>query len=290
MPTPFDTAQQKVPNIFDTLGKGGGQGQNSGSPMPDGFPQRPPLREQLGETGNAMYSNQVPGQVVRGAGTEHLDDVNAGASRQGASPLDRYVEIQDNSNSGDAAAKKSQSAKADQQLQEDKDFFDTLSMQTLQERISKSDFTKSLDQELVQKALGGDAQAFSQVLNTSMQQAVAMATFGGAKLAGVGVGQRLDRFRSDLPNQLRERDIQNSWESDKDSILSHPSVVPLREAAVQMLRKQHPNANPQELKSKTEQYFQDLFTAQNQGMQHRQAQQQAESSGAANFADFFSDL
>src|SRR5574341_309566 len=125
----------------------------------------------------------------------------------------------------------------------------------LGESVSKMDFTRNLNQELVQKALQGDSQAFGQVLNSAFQGAFAASTQMMVGLMKQAITKNNGRFNSVLEGRFRDFQINSSNSNNK--VLNHPSVKPVLAAIRQQIANSPvgKNLSASEIQQKAEEYF-----------------------------------
>lgn len=123
------------------------------------------------------------------------------------------------------------------------------------ETVSKMDFTRTLNPELVTKALQGDTQAFNQVLNTAFQGAFAASTQMVVGIMEQAFNKNNGRFSSVLEGRFKDFQINSSSSTNK--VLNHPAAKPV----LQALRTQIANSSvgrnlsATEINTKAEEYF-----------------------------------
>lgn len=119
-------------------------------------------------------------------------------------------------------------------------------------------FSRNIPQDLMAKAVSGDAAAFAQVLDHVGRQASA-ASFHYAERHFSQSGKTLrEDISKSLPDQFRQFSLQNT--SIKNPVLSKPGVKPVVEGIRMQLASKFPDATTEELQQKAEQYFLDLQT------------------------------
>jgi hypothetical protein len=119
--------------------------------------------------------------------------------------------------------------------------------------VSKMDFTRTLNQELVSKALQGDASAFNQALNQALQ-----GTFATVVQMMVGINEAAfrknnDRFESVLGNRFR--DFQINFSKPENKALQHPAAQPVLAAMRKHIADLNPELSPSDVSRKAEDYF-----------------------------------
>lgn len=114
-------------------------------------------------------------------------------------------------------------------------------------------FTSKIDPTLAGKALGGDAQALSDYVNAAVQAAVVGITTSQGNLINNAIDANNKRVNSTLPEHIRR--VQLGQQSVENSALNHPAVAPLVQALTQAEFNKNPNANPQDVHKKIQDYL-----------------------------------
>lgn len=207
-------------------------------------PQQPQQQNQpqpgvAGNQQNSSYSgngnsggnngNQNPGQNGNGQGGE-------------SNPLDSFMQLM--------------TPKADpnaQKPQQQEGLFGGMTREAIQTHAKSANFAEGLNPEVVQKALGGDVQAFMDAINTVTQNAFAASVQASQGLVEHGVKTGTDRFSSGLDSRFKDYELRNKNSSNK--ALQHP----MGKAFMKMVGSQIATANPQmsaeEIHSKSEEMF-----------------------------------
>jgi len=123
------------------------------------------------------------------------------------------------------------------------------------ETVSKMDFTRNLNPELVQKALQGDVGAFNSVLNSAFQGSFAASTQMIVGIMEQAFSKNNGRFNSTLDGKFRNFQINSANPSNK--VLGHPAAKPVLAALRQQIANSAMgrNLSPQEVNQKAEEYF-----------------------------------
>lgn len=108
------------------------------------------------------------------------------------------------------------------------------------EAASKANFTAGISPELAQAALKGDANALSQIINSSSQQAFAQATIASTKLIEQALEKHGQRQAEQLPNMVKRQMVSDSLATNP--LYQHEATRPLLAALEQQLAAKHPNA------------------------------------------------
>lgn len=125
--------------------------------------------------------------------------------------------------------------------------------QKLSAAVSKMDFTRAIKPELVQKALGGDAAAFSAAINQATQTAYMAVTQMMTGLMETAFSKNNGRFESTLSGRFRDFQISNSRPDNK--VLQHPAAQPMLSALKSHIATQFPDLGPPEVTKRAEEYF-----------------------------------
>lgn len=118
----------------------------------------------------------------------------------------------------------------------------TLDPTALNEAASKLNFTQGISAELMQKAMGGDAEAFMQVLNQSNQNTFKTAVNTIGQLSGEHTKQALDHQQAQL-----KKDFTTQMATSGIDLNIHPVVKEQVIANAKLLASQYPDANPTEI-------------------------------------------
>lgn len=114
-----------------------------------------------------------------------------------------------------------------------------LDSDALSQSMSKANFMPQVDPQLMQRALGGDQQAFSEVMNgvarNVMQQAISLTQ----SMVQSGIGTYHKRLDGMLPDRMREFTANESLATDPSA--SHPAASPVMKALVQQAMKANPS-------------------------------------------------
>lgn len=118
----------------------------------------------------------------------------------------------------------------------------TLDPTALNEAASKLNFTQGISAELMQKALGGDAEAFMQVLNQSNQNTFKTAVNTIGQLSGEHTKQALGHQSAQM-----KKDFTSQMATSGIDLDAHPIVKSQVIENAKLLASQYPNANPAEI-------------------------------------------
>ena len=152
------------------------------------------------------------------------------------------------------------------------------------ESAGKLNFTANVDPELVSKALGGDQQAFMDVINKATQNAFAAATLNTGKLINQGHVTNNSRFSSTLPTQIRK--VQLEQTETTNPILQHAAAQPLVAALKSMAFAKNPNANPVDVTKQVEALMVGLGTAIADATPESTQRKEAAKAGEADWSNY----
>ena len=147
-------------------------------------------------------------------------------------------------------------------------------MNTVQQRASQLDFTRGMNPETVQKALGGDPQAFMDAMNHVARQAFIGSTQAAHGFADRATKTGLERMNSGLDDRLRDYGVRNQ-NVGNNPMYNHPAVKPMVDALKFQIASSDPKLSPEQVAQKVDEYFQSFgstFVAQHQDTQANQAQ------------------
>jgi hypothetical protein len=152
------------------------------------------------------------------------------------------------------------------------------------EAANQQDFLRNAPPELMQKALGGDAQAMLDLVNHSTRQALALSLqlqTATTEQAGKRIGER---FNQSLPNKFKEFSVRNQKASNP--ALEHPAVKQMMESTRDRFAAKYPDKRPEEIQAMTEDYFAQVSAAFQGGSPDGQKQQQALPGGGTDFGNW----
>lgn len=237
-------AQQQTPNQQQQQRP---QGNNGGGGQPAQQQQQP---------NNSQFQNNGGGQTPpQGQQSQQSN----GGGQQSANPLDNWMQLM--------TPKQQQ-----QQQQQPKKMFGDLTPDKMKEMVGQTNFAQNIDPELAQKALGGDMQAFTQVLNSVAQNVFSSSLQMSQGMVEHGVGFGTEQITGSLDSRIRDFQVRN--QNSQNPALQHPIGQALLGSVKQQLAAANPRSTPQEIQTQAEQMFQDFA----QMLVPQQNNQQANSS------------
>lgn len=129
-----------------------------------------------------------------------------------------------------------------------------LDPKTLAAAVSKMDFAKGLNPDVLAKAFpGGDPAAIQSLLNGVSRSVYMMAFQGFTKLTESAIGTNNARFETVLGDRFRNFQVNTSQSTNK--ALQHPAAKPVVSALKTMIAAQKPDLSAQEVQTEAENYF-----------------------------------
>lgn len=147
--------------------------------------------------------------------------------------------------------------------------------QKFSEAVAGMDFTKSVPQELMQKALAGDAQSLMGLLNRVGQNAFSAATISSRDM----VEHATKKTGGSLEQQVREAvrvALSEANLTKANTAFNDPLVQPLLKEVNGRLRSKFPEASPEELAQKSQQMLMQIATKIVSGSPEEVARQKQE--------------
>jgi hypothetical protein len=134
-----------------------------------------------------------------------------------------------------------------------------LDQKKLQEAAAGIDFSKAVSPEVITKAMGGDAAAMAQALNTVAQAGLVQSSTVAAKMVESALAQQAKAFEAALPNILKGHSVRDGLRSENEH-LNNPAMAPLVGAVEQQMMLKYPQATPTELREQVLEYLNAMST------------------------------
>lgn len=192
-------------------------------------------------------------------GTPPVSDASkeAAASQNPVNPLDAYNEMYKNSaSSTDISAP---SFRIDPKV--------------LGEVSNSMDFTKTINPELMQKALAGDAKSLVEMMQSVGRNAYSASLEHATALTETHLGQRTEFDRKQIDKGVRNQLTSNALSNAPN--YSHPVVKAELNRVANMIAQANPDASPAQIAQAAQKQLQDIATALN-------GSQSGSSSGSAS--------
>lgn len=125
------------------------------------------------------------------------------------------------------------------------------------EAASKVDFTKVIDQSMLQKITAGGegaVEALAAILNKQSQTVYGQSTVVAQKLIEKAVSDAEARFAAQIPTLVKKQSLRESLGKDNPAF-KDPAVAPLIQAIQAQLAEKHPGASVSELQELAQEYF-----------------------------------
>jgi len=129
----------------------------------------------------------------------------------------------------------------------------TLDPVAFRQQVSTANFASSIPQEQMQKALSGDVQAFSDVINSAAREAFTAAAQLSHGLVEQGVRTGAERLNSGLDSRIRNFQVKS--QNTTNEALTHPAVAPMLNAVKMQIASSNPNLSADQVQQQAEQYF-----------------------------------
>lgn len=163
----------------------------------------------------------------------------------------------------------------------------TLDPKLMDQVVSGQDFTKGINPELVQKALGGDMQSFMEVINSVSRNTYRASIEHGGVLTDKFVGASLAHNGKGLGKQVRS-ELTNHALSDTPNY-QHPVVRQQLSEIARRIQQANPDAPPAEVAKQAKEYLSQLAAAINPNAQQTsQKENQPQERGEEFWNDYFS--
>lgn len=178
----------------------------------------------------------------------------------------------DNANANQAAGANSQATEVANQLTSPLDSYDKLwqndpnaasspapdaplfelDLAKIQEAAKKANFAQAIPQELMQKAVSGDHQAFSESMNLVAQQVLAQSMYANTKMLEQAAAKIKSQQSEAIPSLVKNNLIADNLAGEP--LFQHEATKPILQAIQQQLAIKHPHATAAEIAAKAKDY------------------------------------
>lgn len=208
------------------------------------------------QVANATGTNQPPAQ---GSGSTQIDTAQQKQNEQGTqtdpsknSPLDPYKDLWDptpveKDDKGNPVVKTDKT-------QQSPDFV---------KHAKGLDFSKVINREQATKALGGDVDAFTAIINSVGQASFAASGRMSHTMAAKIAKDAVDAFKETLPAEFKKYSLQDT--PLENSAMSHPAAKPMVEAIRRQISEKYPELSTAEATAKAKEYVSATFAAMSAG-------------------------
>lgn len=249
-------------SIFDMFRSGGSSNAaTEGMSQPQQEPQAP--------------QQQAPQTPQDGSGTGE-----EGPNQGQVSGLEAFKDLWDNStegNEGDDLSAYDPSASLN------------VDPEAIQQAVSQIDFSQVLDpQTLSQISEGGEQaqQAFAKSMNSLAQHVFSQSMIANATLVKQALGKSTEAFDRRAQQLVRHSDVSKEVQNANPAF-KHPSAKPIVESMQYQLQRKYPQASPQEIAQKAQQWFEEF--ANEMRAPERAAEQQRRSANEPDWEAFFNN-
>lgn len=264
-------------NLFNAI-FGGSQSQNQVQPGV-GQPTAQPGTGQGQPTENNQQQGQSQQQQNAQAPAGTVQQQQGATSQPAGSPLDNYLAIWQNANNGQGGNKPAASFEADVVP------LGAEQLQALQQKMSTVNFLGGVNQETITAALGGDANAFSSVINSAVQQALLQSVrLNGAMING-GFRSRTAAIMDAVPQHVQQALTISQIRQD-NPIFNNPAARGILGALESNLAANHPDMTPQQASQVAQRFLQD-FASELGGKQPEAQTGNIQSGGSIDWSSAF---
>ncbi len=223
--------QQAAPNAAIP-----GQGQQQGVQQSQG-------QQQATQQGQQQQPGTNGASAEAGAGTN---------APQSGSPLDNYLAIWQNANTAEGTQKANV-------LETDVVPLGAEQMQALHQKMSTVNFLGGVNPEVITAALGGDANAFSSVINQAVQQALLQSVRLNGAMLNNSFRSRTAAIMEAVPQHVQQAMTISQIRQD-NPIFNNPAARGILSALETNLATNHPNISPQQASQVAQRFLQDFAT------------------------------
>ena len=241
-------------NLFGSSSSGQGQQQTQGQ----GQTGQGQQQQQAVQPGQTQVQQQVGQQVQQvqqqvGVNGGTVDHVAVGTNTsQSGSPLDNYLAIWQNANTAEGAQKTNV-------LETDVVPLGAEQMQALHQKMSTVNFLGGVNPEVITAALGGDANAFSSVINQAVQQALLQSVRLNGAMLNNSFRSRTAAIMEAVPQHVQQAMTISQIRQD-NPIFNNPAARGILSALETNLATNHPNISPQQASQVAQRFLQDFAT------------------------------
>lgn len=122
------------------------------------------------------------------------------------------------------------------------------------EALNKVNLASNVPADLVQKALGGDQQAFVEAMNAVGKNTFMLAAQSAVKLMEDALKKHDANVSARLPGMVKEHMTSDRLVTE-NPVFSHPSTAPVLQALQKQFQLKYPNATATELQNMAKQYL-----------------------------------
>jgi len=226
-------------------------------------------QQQGNQQGNQQQNQQQQNGNQQQTNSGIMDKGEHGNPNEAKNPLDAFTSMFQNTDNGE------QNTVPKFDLPKDK----------LEATAKSMDFLQGLDQELLQKAMTGDAASFLEVIQHASRSSYQSALDHGSKLSDQFINQRLSfdekGFASKVNSQLTQQELSTT------ANFNHPVVKQQLTEVAQRLAKANPDAAPADIARMAKEYVVEMANAINGTSAEDAAKKDKEKSGEVDWTSYF---
>ena len=205
---------------------------------------QPAAPNQGGQPGaQSAAPNAAPNNQQQQNNQQQNDGQNTVGTNEPKNPMDAYAKLFDTTN---------------QQADAPAPAFN-IDPKILTEVSGKLRFTDGIDKELITKATSGDYSAMLEVMNTVGQRAYQTAISHGTSLTDKYLSARKEHDFKGIGSTVKKELVNSALNNTPN--YNHPVVKAQLNMVAEAMRRENPDASPQEIAEAAQQYIQDLADA-----------------------------
>lgn len=250
--------------------------------LPGIFNRQPAQNQQQQQQQNQQQgpqNQQNPQQQVNSSGSAGPAGQQQQPANQNANPLDPFLQML-------TPSPDVQKMYQQQQQQQQQPLFAGLTPDKLKEQVGKTNFMAGVDPQKIQAALGGDVNAFSEVINNAVQQAFMGSTQMAQSMVEMGVNTGMERFGSNLDSRFRE--FQLKGKNSQNPALQHPAGQAMLNSVKSQIARANPKLSADEVHTQAEQFL-TTFAQQLVPQPQQQQQDPQNQQSQMNWLNFIED-
>jgi hypothetical protein len=180
--------------------------------------------------------------------------------------------------------------KAATQQEVPKGVFGHVDPAAMQAQIKQANFVSGLPQDKVAAALGGDVNAFSEVLNAAMQTAFEAQVNMTRSMVEHGVNYTQEQVNSGLDSRIRDFQVRSHNPNIDNPALQHPVGRSMLKGITQQIANANPELTPAEVTRQAEEHFVQFLQQAGNGFTQQANATAAKQSGAPKETNWLSYL
>jgi hypothetical protein len=214
-----------------------------------GAPQQQQQQQQQQAPMGTNNPNNVQNNMQQHQQTQNNAAVVDNGQQAANAPLAEFSKMWDTANTGngDAAAAAP------------KGYLPELTAEAVGQQLAKSNFTGTIPQEQLQKALGGDIQAFNDVLNSVARTVMSHSVLASRNMTELGINTHNTRISENLPSMVRSNNVTDKLLTTE--LYRNPAARPVIDSIRTAMERQHPQAPAEEIATHVDNYLKQFSAA-----------------------------